>query len=100
MPDIESKALFALIPDAQGDGVPLVIIGIPAGAWENLRQEKTSTFDLTKIGVPVKIALFGAATHDQAMQLLDGRMKQEGIAYLDERETDFSIKTGGEHGNG
>jgi hypothetical protein len=93
MSDIESKTVFAMMPNAQGDGVPVVIIGIPFGAWENLKGEKTSTFDLTKVGIPVKIALFGAETHDRAMALLDGRMKNAGVAYVDERRTDFSIKT-------
>lgn len=92
MPEnIEQKCVFALSPQGTGDGAPLMIIGIPAGAWEYLKDGKTSHFDLTRVGLPVKLVLFGAESHDAAMKVLANGAKARGEAYLDERQRDFSI---------
>jgi len=91
MTDIESKMVFAVAPDGTGDGAPLVMLGIPTGAWDYMSDGKTHTFDLTKIGLPVKLMLYGAADHTSAMKVLEGHLSEQGVAYLDERRTDFSI---------
>lgn len=86
---VEDKIIFAVSHEGQGDGVPLVILGVPTGAWEYMKDGKTHTFDLTKAGVPVKLMLYGAASHQAAMDVIDGHFKQTGQPYLDERRTDF-----------
>jgi hypothetical protein len=90
--NIEEKLVFAISPEGQGDGVPLLIVGLPAGAWEYMRDGKTHHFDLTKLGLPVKMIFFGAENHDAAMKALQEGMKARGEAYLDERQRDFSIE--------
>jgi hypothetical protein len=89
---IEEKLVFAISPQGQGDGVPLLIVGLPALAWEYMKDGKTHHFDLTKIGLPVKMIFFGAENHDAAMKAIDAGMKARGEAYLDERQQDFSIE--------
>lgn len=90
--NIEEKMVFGVSPEGQGDGVPLVLLGIPAGAWEHMREGKTHTFDLTKIGLPIKIMLYGAADHAAAMKLIEGHLSDKGMPYVDARREDFSIK--------
>jgi hypothetical protein len=92
MTDSESKMVFGVSPDGQGDGVPVVLLGIPTGAWEYMRDGKTHSFDLTKIGVPIKILLYGAKDHSAAMKMVEGHMSDRGLPYRDARREDFAIK--------
>jgi hypothetical protein len=89
--DRDGKIVFAVLPDGQGDGAPVVILGIPKGAWEYMKDGKTHTFDLTSIGLPIKLILFGADDHASAMKAIDGSLQAQGVPYFDKRAEDFSI---------
>ncbi len=89
--NIEEKMVFGISP-GQGDGVPCVLLGIPAKAWEHMRDGKTHTFDLTKAGLPIKLILYGAADHKAAMKMIEGHLAATNTPYLNELQTDFSIK--------
>lgn len=93
MKDKEQRILFAA--GAGDDGIPVVILGIPAGAWEHIKDGKSNDFDLTKAGIPVKLVVFGGKDHSEIMKNLDHAMKQSQSAYLDERHSDFSINNKG-----
>lgn len=95
MSGIEEKIVFAVSPTGQGDGAPVVILGIPKGAWEYMKDGKTHNFDLTKAGIPVKLMLFGAESHDAAMKVMNEAFAASGNAYLDARNRDFSIEPKG-----
>lgn len=73
------------------DAEPVVMLGIPPGAWEYMKGGHTHTFDLSKIGLPFKILLFGAESHDAAMKTLLDYAKKTGIPVNDQRGKDFSI---------
>ena len=90
--DIESKIVFGVAPEGNGDGVTTVLLGIPAGAWEHMKDGKTHNFDLTKIGLPIRILLYGAENHTAAMKMVEGHISDRGLSYLDQRREDFSIK--------
>lgn len=92
MSGIEEKIVFAVSPPAKGEVAPVVILGIPKGAWEYMKDGMTHTFDLTKAGLPIKLILFGAESHDAAMKVLSAGIAAKGPAYLDERNKDFSIQ--------
>lgn len=91
----DEKLVFAVSPAGQGDGVPILLVGVPKAAWEYMKDRKTHHFDLTKAGVPVKLLFFGADSHAAAMKVIDDAMKASGNAYFDERRTDFAIKPRG-----
>jgi hypothetical protein len=95
MSRLEEKMVFGLVPTGDGDGVPWLLLGIPAAAWEHMKDGKSHTFDLTKLGLPVKILLYGAADHDAAAKIIQDVCKSGGIALLDQRRDDFSIKPKG-----
>jgi hypothetical protein len=90
--DIEEKIVFAVSPSGQGDGVPVMLLGIPKGAWQYMRNGKTHTFDLTSAGIPVKLVLFGGRDHAEVMRTVDEAMKISNTPYLDKRRDDFAIK--------
>jgi hypothetical protein len=90
----EQRIVFAVALDSS-DSVPLVLLGMPAGAWTYIKDGMTSTFDLTKAGIPVKLMIFGSATHDSVMELMNRMMAEsfsKDIPIVDRRGEDFSIK--------
>lgn len=68
--DKEQKVAVGL-GEALPGGVPVLLLGIPAGAWEYMQDSKTHTFDLTKVGLPLKLVMFGAPTYDQVVETMD-----------------------------
>lgn len=89
---VEEKLVFAISPEGQGDGVPLLIVGVPRGAWRYMRDGKTHHFDLTKVGIPVKMMFFGCKDHAAGMKVLEDAAKSRGQPYLNKLNEDFSIK--------
>jgi hypothetical protein len=85
--NIEEKVIFGVSPGAE----PMILLGVPKGAWEYMKDGKTHTFDLTKIGLPLKIVMYGAENHTAAMKIIEGHMSAKGQTYADERRRDFSI---------
>jgi hypothetical protein len=71
MSDDPRKMVFGVSHEGQGDGVPVVLIGIPESAWDYIKTGKTSHFDFTNIGVPVKLIIFGAPTRAEALSVLE-----------------------------
>lgn len=92
MTTIEEKIVFGISPDGQGDGIPLVLLGIPKGAWKYMKDGKTHNLDLTKVGIPAKIILYGGDSHTHCMKMIEGHLSGDGLPYLDRRREDFSIK--------
>lgn len=86
--NIEEKVVFGVSPGSE----PMILLGVPKGAWDYMKDGKTHTFDLTKIGLPIKIVMYGAKDHAAAMKMIEGHLKDKGQPYLDERRRDFSIE--------
>jgi hypothetical protein len=94
--ELEGKMVFGVSPEGQGDGAPVVLLGIPAAAWEYMKDGKTHTFDLTRVGIPVKLVLYGAKDHATAMEYIRGHIFEGAEPggkniLLDQRSVDFSI---------
>lgn len=61
------KCLFAITEYKEA-----VLIGIPEKGWEYIKNgDKTHTFDLTSLGIPVKIVLFGCRDVEHGKSLLN-----------------------------
>ena len=88
----EQQVVFAIAPAGQGDGAPMLLFGIPEGAWEQMKDGHTHTFDLTKAGLPLKIVIYGGKDHAEVMKIVSDHMKERNLPYVDERGIDFSIK--------
>ena len=76
---------IVLVAPASIDGeAPLLLIGIPKGAWEHMKDGKTHNLDLTRIGVPVKLMLYGGdKTSRYYSKMIEGHMAKQGIPILD-----------------
>jgi len=86
----EDQILFALAPTKDGQP-PIILFGIPEGAWEYMKDGKTHTFDLQKAGIPLRFMCFGCKSHSDGMKTLNDFMAKAGAPYLDERGKDFAI---------
>lgn len=89
MKPIDEKVVFMV--SVTEDGVPLVIFGIPRPAFERMADGKTSTFDLTSVGVPVRMSCFGGESYEDCMKTLEAAAAASGTI-IDKRENkDFGI---------
>ena len=88
--DRDNKIAFAIAPI--DNGVSLLLVGVPQQAWDYMKEGKTHTIDLTTLGLPIKVALYGGESHKEVMVVLKDYAKNNEIPYLDERDKDFSIK--------
>lgn len=52
-------------------GIPVVILGLPEEGWKYCQNGKTHTVDLTQIGLPVRIILFGGKDHAEINSWLE-----------------------------
>ena len=91
MSEIEKKTVFATALSA--DGKPLILLGIPRGAWEYMRHGKTNHFDFTAAGIGVQLVMFGGPTHASVLATVKGMCVAEGCAPRDEtyRDAGFGI---------
>jgi len=87
----EDQILFALLPTKDGQP-PIIMFGIPKGAWEYMKDGKTHTVDLQKSGIPLRFMCFGAENHSAAMKVLNDAAAKLGVPYIDERGKDFTIE--------
>lgn len=88
--NIEEKIVFGVAPTNDGKP-PAILLGIPKGAWDYMKDGLTHTFDLTSIGLPIRLIIFRGKDHTSVMQTIEGSMKDAGVPILDQRNKDFSI---------
>jgi len=58
---------FAIGPTPDG---PALIFAIPREAWEHMKDGLTHEFDLTKVGIGLKVIMFGCADYQSGMDIL------------------------------
>lgn len=51
--------------------------------------------DLTSIGIPLKMIIYGCADHDAGVRIIEDAARKNNVPLLDERRKDFGIKGGG-----
>lgn len=84
----EEKMVFAV--SKVGDE-PLLLLGIPASAWEHMKDGKTHHFDLTKAGIPLKLMVFGGKDRAEMQVIIEDHNKRQGLATLYQPGKDFGI---------
>lgn len=92
MMDIKQKMVFAVAPTAEG---PVLMIGIPDGAWADFNSEagKTQTMDLARIGIPLRLMVYGGGSHSDCLKVITDTCAANGITLDDRRREDFGIRT-------
>ena len=90
-PSIDESVVYGLTP-GEGNKPHRFFVGIPQAAWENLRQGRCSTYDLSGFGIPFQIVVYGGTDHASVKGVLDDHNSRAGVASLDVRNQDHSIK--------
>ena len=88
MTDEEKKIVFAV---AKHGDEPLLLLGIPAAAWEHMKDGKTHHFDLTKAGLPLKLIVFGGESRAEMQAIIEEHNRRQGLATLYQPGKDFGI---------
>jgi hypothetical protein len=86
----ERKIVFALF--TASDGKPTLILGVPKLAWLYMKDGKTHHFDLSSIGIPLQLMLFGAKNSSQARQFIETGMKLRDQPFHADYDKDFAIQ--------
>ena len=84
------QVVFAVSPREGGMDV---LLGVPTAAWEYMKDGKTHTFDLTKLGLPIRILMYGGLDQGTVRRWIDEHNRSLGIVGTRERlNDDFSIE--------
>jgi hypothetical protein len=87
-----NKIVFAVAPEGTGDGLgPMLLVGISKDAFEYMKDGKTHDFDLSSIGVPIKMVLFGASTFEEARATVERMAAMSKTRTADLTGRNFSI---------
>lgn len=89
----EEKLLFGVAPNSETDDL---LLAVTPQCWEYMKDGKTHTLDLTPIGVPVRLIVFGCENHAAAIKVIEEHNKRLGLGTLHLPRKDFSIKPKGE----
>jgi hypothetical protein len=65
----EEKVIFSLAPASDG-GPPVLLLLMTEASWNYMRNGMSHEFDLTKIGIPVRLTLTGTKSHASAMDMI------------------------------
>lgn len=87
----EENIVFAVSPREGGADL---ILGISRAAWEYMRQGQTHTMDLTKLGLPIRLIVFGGADHAEIRAAIDAHNAHLGLETEDQTDRNFGIKEG------
>lgn len=79
MSEVDEKAIFATAVSA--DGKPLIVIGIPQGLWEHIKNGETNVhFDFSNAGIEVQLVMFGGPDHQSVLKTVQDLCTVEDVA--------------------
>ena len=83
------QIVFAVAPRGEGFDV---LLGVPPPAWEYMKDGHTHTFDLTKLGLTIRIIMYGGPDQSTVRRWIDEHNRSIGIVGVQERgDEDFAI---------
>jgi hypothetical protein len=88
--NLDEQLVFGLVPTLDGKP-PIVMVGMPTGAWETIKDGHTQTFDLTSVGIPFRFLIYGGKDHTSCLKVIEDTAKLHGVPIVDERRKDWSI---------
>jgi len=88
-PTVEQKAVFSV---GTTDNEPVLMIGVSRTCFDFMIKENvTSTIDLTKLDIPLKVVIYAGEGHSDVMGVVEAAAKKQGLAISDRRREDFGI---------
>jgi len=85
----EQKVVFAVSP--RGEAGADILLGVPLAAWEYMKDGHTHTFDLTKLGLPFRILLYGGPDQATVRAVIDAHNAAHDVTVEDQTDRDFSV---------
>lgn len=85
----EEKIVFGVSPRESGADL---LLGISRAAWEYMQHGQTQTIDLTKLGLPFRLILWGGATQAEIRAAVEVHNAKLGLVTEDQTDRDFSIE--------
>jgi len=83
------QVVFAVSPREDGFDV---LLGVSTPAWEYMKDGRTHTFDLTKLGLQIRIVLYGGPDQATVRMAIDEHNKRLGVTTVQDRSgEDFSV---------
>lgn len=79
--EINNEAVFLSAVD--DDGVPILAVGLSAAAWDYIKDGKTHNIDCVKLGIPLRLMIFGGDTRESILKKLREDAKDYGIDVKD-----------------
>ena len=89
-PKPDETLVFGFAHEVDG---AVCLLGVPDAAWGYMKDGKTQLLDLHKLGIPVKLILFGCRTQAEAIKVIEEHNAKQNRPVLRSNE-DFSIKDG------
>ena len=83
--DKKEKLVFGYATTTKG--LPVITLGISEACWEFMKGGSTHTLDLTKVGIPAQLVMFGGETYESVSKTLLNGLKAQGIT-IDDRRND------------
>jgi hypothetical protein len=79
--DREQQVIFAFVPQSKAaDGIPTLTFMMPEASWHYMRNGLGHEFDLTNVGIPLRVIIGRSANHASGMAQLEkangGTMKK------------------------
>ena len=78
-----NQVVFAV--SSRADGGVDVLLGVPTAAWEYMQDGKTHTFDLTKLGLSIRLIMCGGKDQAQLRGWIDEHNKRLGVTEVQDR---------------
>jgi hypothetical protein len=86
----EQRVVFAVAAAPK----PIIVLGVSQAAWEYMEDGHTHTFDLTKVGLPVRIIMFGGPDRAACEAWIAEHNKRLGVTdVIDRRAENLGIDT-------
>lgn len=83
-----TKVVFAVSPREEHVDV---LLGVSADAWEYMKDGRTHTFDLTKLGLPLRLILYGGPDPETLKAAIEAHNAGLGMPTVDMTAEDFGI---------
>jgi hypothetical protein len=91
--DRETKTLFAIVPASGAtDGIPVLTFLIPTKGWDYMYGGMSHDFDLTNIGIPLKVIIGRCEDHADGMAMLGQANGGDMKKFKDIRDADVSFE--------
>jgi len=66
----EARMIFGIADDPEIPGNRVVVLGISGATWDHIKAGNTCTVDLTRVGLPIQVIVYGGPTQDACRKML------------------------------